>query len=295
MNRFTNRLVRDLAWVIASPPLVSGSFNNTLWWNHAKCLIEFEDCLPMLLELDINPTPLDEYLNRFKTARLGLRFESFVAFWLNISPNYELLTKNLQIIEELEKGSHTHGEIDFIIKDLNTNRIIHLEVAVKFYLGTAPFDNPFRWFGINTRDQFGKKVTHLKQHQTQLSCKFSKYLKEKGYVIDEQQCLLKGRLFYPIGKDEPPSGAAKNHLRGRWVQSPHEFKNESLYPLDKKDWLSVLSKEDLIKLDCQSNLLNSEKTQCYVRSISHKLGDKELERVFYLPKKFRFPVQNTDK
>ena len=121
LNRFSNRLVRDLAWVIASPPLLAGNYNDTHWWSHANCLTEFEVCLPALLALDKDPSPLIEHFEKLKSGRLGLRFEHFIAYWLIISPNYELLTQNLQIIEPIvsphKKGSHTHGELDFIIRN----------------------------------------------------------------------------------------------------------------------------------------------------------------------------------
>jgi hypothetical protein len=120
MNQFSNRLVRDLAWVIASPPLVSGNFNDTHWWSHSDCLAEFEDCLPTLKSLDKDPAPLIAHLDKLTSGRLGLRFESFIAYWITISPNYELLAKNIQIIDALKKGRHTHGELDFIIRDIHS-------------------------------------------------------------------------------------------------------------------------------------------------------------------------------
>lgn len=286
MKRFSNRIVRDLAWVIASPPLISGNYNNTHWWSHSDCLAEFEDCLPALELLDKNPTQLIEHLDKLKSNRLGLRFESFIAYWISISPNYELVAQNIQIIEALKKGSHTHGELDFIIQDVRTNKTIHLEVAVKFYLGTEPYNNPFRWFGTNISDQLGKKVEHLKQHQTQLSEKFSTYLKERCYTIDTKQCFLKGRLFYPQKIDTPPQGVTENHLRGRWAQSPHATNNGLLYPLDKSDWLAELNENDLYKQSLKTRFPKNEKALCYARVTQ---GFKEIERVFYLPDEFSFP------
>jgi len=290
LNRFSNRLVRDLAWVIASPPLVSGNYNDTHWWSHKDCLQEFKDCLPALITLDQNPSPLIEHLEKLTSGRLGLRFESFIAYWLTISPNFELLAQNIQIIEPFvsphKKGCHTHGELDFIIRDIHTDKTIHLEVAVKFYLGTEPYEDPFRWFGTNTKDQLGKKVEHLKSHQTQLSNNFVNHLKKYGYLIDTKQCLLKGRLFYPRKIDNAPQGVTKNHLRGRWDYASTAIENKLLFPLDKKDWLAELNYDDLYERDLETSLLKNEKALCY---ISATQGFKEIERIFYLPEDFHFP------
>lgn len=292
LNRFSNKLVRDLAWVIASPPLVVGNFNNTHWWNQQDCSVEFSDCLPLLLDLDEDPTPLINHFKQLKTGRLGLRFEHFIAYWLLISPNFELLAQNIQIIEPFEnphkKGSHTLGELDFIIRDMQTNKIIHLEVAVKFYLGCKHYENPFRWFGTNTSDQLGKKVDHLKQHQTQLSDKFGSHIQERGYKIDAKHCILKGRLFYPLESDIAPEGVTKNHLRGRWIQSPYKDAKELLCcSIEKVDWLATLTNADLLHKNMQLGFLNDEKAQCYVHVNNNQ---EEIERVFHLPEGFSFPA-----
>jgi hypothetical protein len=276
--------------VIASPPLVAGNYNNTHWWGHDDCLTEFKACLPTLLTLDKDPSPLIEHFKQLKSGRLGLRFEHFIAYWLIISPNYELLAQNIQIIEPFtnpyKKGSHTHGELDFIIRDTRTNKTIHLEVAVKFYLGCSPYEDSFRWFGTNTSDQLGKKVAHLKEHQTQLSDKFDSYLQERDHNIDEKQCFLKGRLFYPIGSDTAPKGVSKNHLRSRWIQSPNN-RDALLCSIDKKDWLAQLNSDDLLNKNVQLDFLADEKAQCYVQINDN---NEEIERVFHLPESFSFPV-----
>ena len=63
-QRWTHRVVRDLAWVIASPPLVTGSFGGVIWWDESFVLAEYKACLPTLEKLDKDPTPLLGYLDR---------------------------------------------------------------------------------------------------------------------------------------------------------------------------------------------------------------------------------------
>lgn len=236
--------------------------------------------------MDKNPQALISHLKALKTVRLGLRFEALVAYWLMISPNYELLSKNIQIIED----KLTHGEIDFIIKDLNAQKIIHLEVAVKFYLGTPPYEDTYRWFGTNTKDQLGKKLDHLKNHQTQLSKKYKSHFQ---YKIDEQHCLIKGRLFYPMGESKPPNGVTTNHLRGIWYYSKNTTGKDNLIPITKLDWLAELNHSDIIeRLKASKNLLIHQ-SQCFIETkknheSDHKFKEKK-RRVFCLPEGFTFP------
>ncbi len=283
---FKTRIVQDLAWVIASPPLVSGTHNKVRWWDEVDCKKEFNDCFAQLSELDKNPEPLEKHLAELKSQRLGLRFESYIAFWLEISPNYLLLNKNIQIIE----NGHTFGELDFIIQNIHSKKIIHLEVAVKFYLG-MPQNNdsshdPYHWFGTNTEDQLGKKVDHLKQHQTQLTLKHGKLIQKRlEYKIDEKQCFLKGRLFYPENCDTQPNGVNKNHLKGRWVQANDLLhQNRRFTRIDKKYWMAELTKKEFNPLGFQNGLCPEERAQCYVQQTT--TNDEEEERIFNLPKDF---------
>lgn len=286
LNQFSNRLVRDLAWVIASPPLVSGNINNSYWWKHTDCLKEFNDCLPALKKLDSNPHTLIKHLDQLKSKRLGMRFEGLVAYWLLISPNYQLISKNIQLIE----NGITYGEIDFIIKDLNSQKNIHLEVAMKFYLGSPPYKNPYRWFGTNTEDQLGKKLDHLKNHQTQLSKIYKHKLTEE---IDEQHCLIKGRLFYPSEVLSCPKGVTSNHLRGSWVYT-QDVDIDSLLTIGKEDWLAELEHADICRLKNNPKVLLTDRAQCFVDTQKNNSGKyQELNRVFCLPSDFDFPNRSS--
>lgn len=292
---FKHRLVRDLAWVISSPPLVSGNFNEVLWWDYEKCLAEYRDCFSALLALDQNPHALISHLENLKSKRLGLRFEALVSFWLSsISPNYTLLAQNIQLHEiPANTQSRTIGEIDFIIEDRHSGDIIHLEVAVKFYLGTAPFDDPYRWFGTNLNDQLGRKIEHLKQHQTQLSIKHPTQMPRP---IHQRHCLVKGRLFYPMDENIAPQGVSANHLRARWLYQQESSGSEALIPLQKSEWLSKFTNEDIQKHKTQKQFTPLDRPQCYV-SIEQDTDatSKERERVFCLPESFQFPSASSDK
>lgn len=290
LSQFKHRSVRDLAWVIASPPLVSGNIDDVLWWSHADCLLEFDDCLTELAKLDLDPTPLNNHLSNLKNKKLGATFEGLISFWLSISPNYQEKQHNIQIIED----KHTHGEIDFIIEELATGQYIHLEVAVKFYLGSTPYTDAYRWFGTTTADQLGKKINHLKYHQTQLSKKYPKQLKKHfSHRIDQRHCLVKGRLFYPENSDISPQNMelTENHLRGRWCYVNDRDTSNRVIKINKSNWLAELNTEDINNMNMASteSIEAINRAECYVEVEKEDNALFEKERSFYLPTDFSFP------
>ena len=287
-TQFKSRLVQDLAWVIASPPLVSGEYKGVHWWNEEECLKEFSDCLPALKILDENPEPLITHIAKLKSGRLGLRFESYISYWLKISPNYSLLAKNIQVIKE----GHTYGELDFIIQNIHTKTVIHLEVAVKFYLGAdtnnSSLENPFHWFGTNTQDQLGLKLKHLREHQTQLYETYKDHIQKLLKIeINDKHCFLKGRLFYPMDNNTPPNDVTNNHLRGHWTYEKEFEKPPYFQPIEKRDWLAPLNPENLKVLIKQQPQPKNKHISCYVHATQNNLGEYlEKDRVFILPNDF---------
>jgi hypothetical protein len=287
--RFKHRIVRDLAWVIASPPLVCGDFDGVNWWDDDHCAQEYQACLPALMALDQNPQPLLDVLSQLKSRALGHRFEALIGYWLTISPNYQILTRNLQ----LHHDGRTLGELDFIVRDLQSDAVIHLEVTVKFYMGLSPQSSQYRWFGPNLKDCLGKKVNHLKQHQTQLSVLYPELMPQ---MIDQRCCCMKGRLFYPEqGSDRSgPNGINPNHLYGVWGEDVAGFvrdngfevvpSNSQYLAIKKPQWLSEFSAQDIdeyeVAVGSYSTKVSTEKSPtCFVIVNT----ERELIRYFEFP------------
>ena len=65
-----------------------------------------------------------------KNLRLGHQVEHIYLQLLKASNKYKVLAHSIQLIEY----KRTLGELDFIIKSLVTDEIIHVELAYKFYL-----------------------------------------------------------------------------------------------------------------------------------------------------------------
>ncbi|PWQ99367.1 DUF1853 family protein [Leucothrix arctica] len=244
-QRWKHRVVRDLAWVIASPPLASGEYDGVVWWDNAFVLSEYQACLPSLESLDQDPSPLINYLDQQKGKALGHRFEAFVAYWMQISPNFELLHRSVQ----LHGDGRTLGELDFILRDNRTQKVIHLEVAVKFFMGLDPLNQLNRWYGSNLKDSLDSKINHLITKQTQLSLQQPELL---PMAIDQRCCCVKGRLFYPeydqagIG----PEMVSGDHLRGILgtdVAAYAERMGSDLVAIAKRYWFAEFDVGDFVE------------------------------------------------
>ena len=129
--------------------------------------------------------------------RLGQRMEYFLEAAIKATPRYELIAKNLQIIH----NKKTLGEIDFLIRDLNENKVIHLELVYKFYLFDALYsENKYAcWIGPNRKDSLPLKLNKLKAQQLPLLFKPETlpYLSKIGLKPEEiqQYVCFKAQLF----------------------------------------------------------------------------------------------------
>lgn len=147
-----------------------------------------------LSELDI-VKPLNFQIHT--NLRLGHMVEKIVSEMIKASTNYTILYENIQI----QKDKNTIGELDFIIQNLTTNQIIHLELAYKFYLydPTISSESIYNWIGPNRKDSLQEKLEKLKNKQFPLL--YNIHTKEQLSTIDidkitQKLCLLIA-LFIP--------------------------------------------------------------------------------------------------
>ena len=170
--RFHNPLVRDLAWVAASPALLDGQLlpmrdplQDSVWRQDPDQLWH------QLSLLDAAPHRLAELFSDSPDRRLGSHYERLWHALLTLAPDTRILAHNIA----LRRGAHTLGEMDLVIQAAD-GAIVHLELAVKFYLGRADLHDPLQhcsapqhWWGIDTRDTLAHKLSRLIQHQLPLS------------------------------------------------------------------------------------------------------------------------------
>ena len=217
VRQFSHPIVKDLAWVLHSPPLLklNASEHRTITRKEWACIAH--QFLPQLQALDKNPEQLIQAIEPDK-FRLGLYFESLIAYWLRHQERYTLLQHGLKV----QDGTRTVGEFDFIVRDNQTQTIHHWEAAVKFYLGTGDYKDAALWYGPGKKDRFDNKLSHLVDKQIHLADdRHGKTtLQANNLSIDERRLLIKGRLFYPEYAHRPAADLQQNlepaHLKGRW-------------------------------------------------------------------------------
>lgn len=232
--------VRDLAWTLLSPPLLSAPpcpqrhpLAGSAWADEPQRLKAW------LLALDADDQPLRDGLARLTSRRLGLYYESLWQFALGQAPGIELLAANLAIRE----GGRTLGELDILLRDAEGTH--HLELAIKLYLGPdhSGGRDPAQWLGPGCYDRLGSKLAHLAGHQLPMSSGAHSRVALAGLGVQQVQAhlWLAGYLFYPWpGHAEPPEGANPLHLRGRWLRRRDwpRATAERWQPLPRNAWLA---------------------------------------------------------
>lgn len=202
--------VRDLAWALASPNLISGSAlaPDHTWYQ--ELLVTYQ---PRLLQLDKHPDVLHRHCQPHR--RLGFYFEALWHFFLLDSPRFHVLAHDWQQVFD----GTTIGAFDFLVWDTQFQRIEHWELAVKFYLISQQDDAFDHAYGINPRDKLRRKHQHMLTHQLMLSkCpQVSERLEQQGLQPTHRRLILKGRLYYPRDCQQFISNEGE---RGYWGIEP---------------------------------------------------------------------------
>ncbi len=223
MDKAHNLCVRDLAWMLASPPLIAAEHSYfagqavTSEW----CEQHFIKFLPQLYQLESHPEPLKAWIRDRSSQRLGRYFESLISYWLQHAPGLSQVSSSVKV----KRAKLTIGEFDFVYVDELKTRPIHLEVAVKFYLRHGSGESWHHFVGPLAQDRLDIKLRHLFERQLQLSETVEGALALKPYgdvSLIQRLALVKGFCFDPVIGQKAATvysspGLADQRLRGWWI------------------------------------------------------------------------------
>ncbi len=299
LKQIKTEAVRDLAWVIAAPPLFDSLPNSEIKLLDSSFFEkEFERILPQIKILDNNPNDLLDFISKENTHLLGKYFEALIKYWLINFSEFQLVKSNLQIFQ----NKRTIGEIDFLITDKNGN-LFHLEIAGKYYIARGNSNKWENFYGPNPADNLAKKMEKLLNEQVKLLT--NSFAKETldGLNITQTPTpllLVKGYFFYvwnKSGKITPPVGSSKNHLYGWKVKSDEakEFfggKSSLWMVLKRRQWISrrfFVSEKEILNTDSIKKFIAE-----YFPGNNYPLLIARIEREgnFYFEKERAFVTKN---
>ncbi|SEK19925.1 DUF1853 family protein [Halomonas daqiaonensis] len=259
-------LVRDLAWILLAPDLIEIPCSGRP--SRGELGLEDDDRLAAWLNaLEAAPGALEAHLTPALKGRMGLYHERLWQFLLDEALGTRLLGHNLRI----HQGKRTLGELDLLYCRRDDPNPVHLEVAIKFYLGLpqgpgAP-NSQARWIGPGGADSLAAKREHLHRHQLRLAS--SPEARETLMQLlsphwpAERDCpaptmavrlAIPGVLFYPWHAPMPaPREATLGHLSGHWLYARDWYRMRDGLPrgtsgawLHKPHWLALPRRETLL-------------------------------------------------
>lgn len=212
-------------------------FLNTppLWVNNQFGISQFE--FPEIDFSHFRAQPLT------KKLRLGHQMEQVFKQLIDSCSTYEIILHNLPIKREKQ----TLGEIDFIIKDHEAQKIVHVELTYKFYIIDLDISEPIhRLIGPNRRDMFFTKMEKIKNEQFSLlhteEGKHALTTCDISYEGLSHEACYKAQLFVPYGKTDPVIRPLNTKcICGYWVGfddfNSAEFTSYHYYIPYKSEWV----------------------------------------------------------
>ncbi len=258
-------LVRDLAWILLAPDLIAMPWPRRP--SRGELGLDDDGQLATWLDaLEAAPDTLEEHLAPALKGRMGLYHERLWQFLLDAAPGTRLLAHNLRI----HQGKRTLGELDLLYCRRDDPRPVHLEVAIKFYLGLpqgpgAP-DDQARWIGPGGADSLAAKREHLHRHQLRLAGSpeahesLARLLsphwptgRDGPVPTLAVRLAIPGVLFTPWHAPlPPPREATPDHLQGHWLFARDWHRLRDGLPrgtlgawLHKPHWLALPRREAL--------------------------------------------------
>lgn len=237
-----NQLISDLNWIVKTKSLIRSELPE-FEGNIMNSLLDFigkEEYDLWYADLVNSPEKLKNYFENNEQLILGKYFERLLNYFFSSFSTFEIVHAGKQIFEK----QTTIGELDFVIKDKRDNKIIHFEVAVKYYMGYKNVGKHDLWIGPNGSDTLQRKMKKLDK-QLQLS-------KKTDIEVNSTFALILGYFFKHIESNNWPYFYEERTGEGEWLYENEMegfFSNDKNYViLPKNRWLSFyLDKQNIVK------------------------------------------------
>lgn len=228
----STQLRQDMRWILQAPALLPVP---ELSWRPGDALSA--DLIDPVIAAG------GDALEQARHGKLGHYFEALVQALFTTSPDYRILASNCII----RGATRTLGELDLLLEDHRQGRILHLELALKFYLlipseaGIAP---DCRWIGSGFKDFMTVKSQRMMSHQLTLPERAVRAGAWPGHlpVPDHSLGWVTGRGFVPFDNEDPDLPRpliAPNALIRPWLTETRA-REEGLSGrwINKSQWLS---------------------------------------------------------
>lgn len=268
-----DRFSQEIAWCVGSSPLLSDA---PLHWPPAaseEARLHFADWLKAVQSHGFqNEMPSRQSPRK----RLGFRFENCMQTWFHHHPDWSVKAANYV----LQLNGQTAGELDLLLE--REGHLLHLELAVKFYLSTSGSKHWHTWVGIDPVDRLDLKLAKF-ERQLALTERpdVRRHLEDQGWVITERQACMKGWFFEHFSRiSQPvlPHGAGRDCQVGWWCHErdwPNVWSNAGDWvALQPQHWLRIRHNEHNILNLCSPEALVLEPRRHRVRMVAmvHRSG-----------------------
>lgn len=242
----SERVLRDLKWVLASPPML----DHRAMVDSEALALDLARFQGTLARLGRPGSVLEQVATKSPGQKLGAYFEGLLFTWLGEIGPARLIAHNLQVAG----ARGTVGEFDVVFT--RDGLAHHWEAAVKFYLGhPGPRGEPY-WYGPNPTDRLDTKWARMLGRQLRLSQtpEGRAALEQLGLGEVEARALVRGRLFEAVDSRYRVGAHPDVHsdvLKGFWGFSGQVGLVEEVYPglrwrvLPRLWWLSAIEAEDV--------------------------------------------------
>nr|WP_298374568.1 DUF1853 family protein [uncultured Halomonas sp.] len=291
-------LVRDLAWLLHAPDILTTPIAGRPSLQELG-LEDPQRRRDWLSAFEQKPRTIEAQVGPGLVNRLGHYHEKLWHFLLEHAPDTQLLAHNLTVRDSTRR---TLGELDLLYRHENDRQPVHLELAIKYYLGLPQgpqaMNSQARWIGPGCADSLAVKRRHSLDHQLPLSCRpeAADILASFGAPPLTHRLALLGVLFrsWPDGASlASPQEIAPDALFGDWLPlsrwpdfcAPLYEKNAIRGAfLDKPHWLAPPVDTDLIELNRLNEMLGQHFVQRRSpRQLILKHSESHWQRLFIVP------------